>query len=140
MENTPIEFGIIANRWALELRSFTQRETAVLFEHINDLNAVGWRGWHERLRLYLRARIFNDSKLPFMPFLLPFLSNQAYGIANSVCRAAMSRPGISDEEKNSSLRPFQRVTPLMHITSQTKIGTKDIQKSFIPVFSYPINL
>src|SRR5258706_7951041 len=40
MKNSPKEFGIVANCRSIEFDSFTQREMAVIFEHIDDLHAV----------------------------------------------------------------------------------------------------
>src|SRR6266566_1018846 len=118
MKNTPIEFWPEAYRRPIELHSLTQWKTAILFKHINNLNAI--TRWGRSAHLH-----FSASLLPFQPLLLLFLANQGHSIANCVCSAAMSRPSISNKEKDRSLRPIQPVFPFMYIqtcTSTNKQG------------------
>ena len=46
MKNSPKKFGVIANCRPIQFDSFAQGEMAVIFEHIDDLNAICWQGQH----------------------------------------------------------------------------------------------
>src|SRR6266852_4709189 len=111
VKDAPIDFRVVADGWAVELDGFTQRETAVLFKDIDDFDAIGRECLCWRCCVYISRTVL----LTCMPLFLFFLGEQDNGIANGICRAAMSGPSVSNEEKYGSLGCVIQATHLMHI-------------------------
>jgi hypothetical protein len=42
VEEAPIEAGVIADSWSIELDRLAQWKAAILLENVNDLNTIGW--------------------------------------------------------------------------------------------------
>src|SRR5260370_39553430 len=109
MKEAPIQFRIVADRWPVEFRSLAQGKTTILLEHINYFDAIARRC--RCIPLLLRG-----SLLLFQPFIVLFLGNERYGMANRVCSAAIPCPGVSYKGKDGSLRPFQLGVPFLDKT------------------------
>src|SRR5215469_16112251 len=96
VKKAPIELGIIADSWSIELDGFTQWKTAVVFKYVDDFDAVGiW---------LLRLQPLRPSSKTRPGLLLLALRDQLDGVMDCVGCAAMPSPGVSDEEQYSSLR------------------------------------
>jgi hypothetical protein len=117
MKNAPIHFRVIANSRPIELYSFTQGEAAIFLESIDDLNAIGWRRLrHSGYGSCLTARVLLTSQ----PFRLGLLGDLIDRVANGVCRTTMTSPGVSNEEKYSSLVYFRQASHLLRRITQTE--------------------
>ncbi len=114
MKEATIQFRIIADRWPVEFRSLAQGKTAIFLKHIDYFDAIARRC--RCVRLLLRGGL-----LLFQPFILLFLGNESYGMANRVRSAAMPGSGVGYKEKYGSLRPFQRVFPFLYNTVNVQI-------------------
>src|SRR5258708_28017743 len=95
MKEAPIQFRIVADRWPVEFRSLAQGKTTIFLEHIDYFDAIARRCRCVRLLL-------SGSLLLFQPFILLFLGNESYGMANRVRSAAMPGSGVGYKEKYRS--------------------------------------
>ena len=114
MKEATIEFRIIADRWPIKFRSLAQGKTTIFLEHIDYFDAIAWR-------CRCVCLLLSGSLLLFQPFILLFLGNKSYGLANRVRSAAMPGPGVGNKEKYGSLRPFQRIFPFLYNTVKVQI-------------------
>src|SRR5579884_4183714 len=103
MEDTAIQLRVITDRRTIELHRLTQGKTAVLFKHIDNLNAIGRR----RERSPTVAALL----LPGKPLLLLLLRQQHYGVTDRISRATMPSSCIRNQEQDRSLRCTHRLIP-----------------------------
>src|SRR5258708_19615346 len=104
MKEAPIQFRIVADRWPVEFRSLAQGKTTIFLEHINYFDAIARRGRCVRL-------IPRGSLLLFQPFILVFLGNESFAMANHVRSAPIPVSAVRPTGPYGSLLPFQPLFP-----------------------------